>query len=485
MPCSGPKESTTFIHKVAQSYHAETQRQALVNAYRSRNYVKWDRRQSLNGLYEATVEHVAVLRSLVARCEGKSSLARSDVDLSMDRTVTRGIYMALLHDFRPDGSSGMFSADRLESPASKHYSNIATGVRAVLPLAQYSAAPLVDSCVLSLLSLYVGLLHGNAQVASFARSNYTSALRLYSQSLAEVMIDTRSEEAARLHRVFLHATFALQMFEHLHDVDVLGDGYLAHSKGAINLLRLCGPDMIQQSSDLRQALAAYRGVAMYIAIDRREHSLLMQPEWLQIYQTPGSTARDRSNELGLVLAPHLKAADELLARAREGLLDPVSTTNECLRLLQVLSEIHRRLEEWYYQLKLSFPTSLFWSIDDPVIKPMDSQDPECMSKYRTDFHGLEFSCGPIAGLLAQHWSLRLETLTMSMELNKAIVKYAEGSASPTVAMALQSLERDRVTAHETADLIMQAEPRLASCFEGLLCLQFPMRIVDRYRKSVR
>lgn len=392
--------------------------------------------------------------------------------------------MALLHDFRPDMPCGIFSADRLDSPASKHYSNIAIGVRAVLPLVQYSASALVDSCVLSLLSLYLGLLHGNAQIAGFARSNYTSALRLYSQSLAQVMIDTRSE-ASRLHHLFLHATFALQMFEHLNDVDVLGDGYLAHSRGAMNLLRLCGPDMIQQSSDLRQALAAYRGVAMYVAIETREPSLLVEPEWLQIYQTPSSTARDRLNELGLVLTPHLKSADELLARAREGLQDPVSTTNECLQLLQGLSEIHRRLEEWYYQLKISFPTPLFWSIDDPVIKPREIQDPECVSRHRSDFHNLEFSCGPIAGLLVQHWSLRLEMLTISMELNKAIAKYAEGSASPTVAMALRSLERDRVTAQDTAHLIMQAEPRLASCFEGLLCLQFPMRIVERYRKSMR
>ena len=392
------------------------------------------------------------------------------------------MYPALLEEFKPDRQVGIFSGDRVAVAESKHYSSMATCIRSLLPLASLRIAVL-DRCIMSLLALYYGRLHGDARLVEFARSSYTVALSQFSRQLESFMAKT-TWTSMRSHQIFLCASMALQLFEHVSEIDVFGEGQLAHVDGALKFLHACGPKLLQKSPGMRMAFSGLRGVAVFVIIEQRVPNFLAEPDWLTVpFEGAEKSTKDRLNELGLEIPILLKSTDDLLSHVQSKVKAPARFVDIGLRLLNELAGLQRRFEEWLYAFKTSASGPLYWPRSQPTVNP-GQRDTECQPKYTSNFHQLLFSCGPIAGLLTHCWSFQLQLLMTSIDLQQALLDRTssiEQSESLSASKMLSnSLFKDHIAAEKTAQLILEAQPYLGSCFEGLLCLQSPLRIVARY-----
>ena len=471
-----------FINRDATSMRSQTHRQALVEAYSNRVPANSEQGDFKKAFYQAAIQHISSQRSALARYELQSSLTRELAALSADPSLMLGTYSALLSEFQPSKAVGIFSADRVTTLRSKHYSNVATCVRALLPLAAMRI-PMLDHSLFSLLALYYGLLHGDVGLVRIARSSYTSALSQYSRRLGTVMTQ-KTNGSSKPYQVFLCASIALQFFEHLNDIEVHGAGHLAHIDGALRFLQSFEPRAMQKSAGMRMAFSGLRGIVAFVAVERRKPSFLSEPEWLDLpYQGATKTTRDYLNDLGLLLPKYLKSADDVLSEMRDDVLTLDSAIDRCQHLLNEMSSFQRQFDRWLYLLTLEAPGHLYWALSDPIVESVDYQDPECERKYSNSFHQQAFASAPVAGLLIHYWSFQLELLMTTIQLQEAVIYYSSKQPSiplPTSQITESNLRRDRARAEEAAQLILQAEPQLSSCFEGLVCVQSPLRIVTRY-----
>jgi hypothetical protein len=485
LECSGPKVAvSTFVNRDSSSFPTQTQRQALISAYRARGVDPATPKTvgSLNEFYRVTIENVHTIRSWVARHEFRSLLPESSATSIIVTHLAKSTFSALLADFKPGRATGIFGADRVTLPTLVHYSNVAICIRALIPLATISV-PLLDYTIFSLLALYYGRLHGNAGLVELARSSYTFALRHYSQQLEHCMGLPRSDRPVKF-QILICASIALQVFEHLDNVDVHGVGHLAHVDGALSMLEEFGATSVQTSTGMRRIFSGFRGIVMYAAIERRTTSYLAEHGWLHVpYRGVTKTSRDRLNDLGLQVPVHLQSADEIKTKDRIERTTSGLVVDQSLQRLNEISSLQRELDKWLHNLKIDTNGPLYWPSLDPPAEATIEMDLECQPKYSNNHHGLVFSCGPIAGLLTQFWCLQLELLLTSIELEEIALRYfdEERAESPSARLATQRrLEQDRNDAEQIAKLILQAEPRLSSCFEGLICIQAPLRTLSRY-----
>ncbi|KAK4549926.1 hypothetical protein LTR36_005227 [Oleoguttula mirabilis] len=356
---------------------------------------------------------------------------------------------------------------------------MATCIRSLLPVAALGI-PIVDRAVFSLLTLYYGRLHGDAGLVEFARSTYTVALGQYSRRLETAFTKDQGALGQVQYQIFMCTSMALQFFEHLNEIEMMGPGHQAHVGGALKALKSCGPQALRKSPGMTMAFGGFRGVALFVAIKQRASTFLAEPEWLKLTsQNHDQSMRDRLNNIGLEIPALLEAADELSASIETEV--SAQSFDVGLQLLMNVSELQRKLEQWLYSLRTSTSVPLYWPRGLPITHS-EASDVECSRKYDNKFHQLNFSCGPIAGLLAHCWSLKLELLMASVDLHQLLLD--NNDRSPDVLSIPESLSsdlhRDRSEAEETARLILETEPYLASCFEGVICLQAPLRIVARY-----
>lgn len=391
-------------------------------------------------------------------------------------------YTALLDDFHPQRAIGIFSGDRVEIPAWTHHSSMATCIRALLPLAS-RGNDMLDRSIFCLLAMYYGRLHGNAGLVALARTNYADTLTQYRRLLSDTMA-VSTPESSRSHLVFLFASLALQLFEHLSDIEVYGTGHVAHLDGVLGFLQNLEPRTLQQSRDLRMAFSGFRGMAVYVTIERRKPNFLADSTWLHLpFQESRKTKRDRLIELGLQIPGLLNRADQILLKVQADVLRPEDFVDQALLLLNDVSTLRKEFEQWLYELKVSTPGPLYWMRGEPTANVAEADDTECKRKYSNGFHQLIFPCGPIAGLLLHYWTFQLELLMTVTDVQENII-YHSHRLEPSLQLNSKTtsahLVRDRAEADETAQSILQAEPYVGSCFEGLVSLQSPLRIVARY-----
>jgi hypothetical protein len=466
------------------TFASQTQRQALKKAYKYREAVPNIAISTVPIIhfYRATIRHVRSLRSAVTHYESKTLLRNTLADCVISNISAQSTYAALLADFEPREKGGIFGADRVDQPSFVHHSNMANCIRALMPLSVLSI-PLLDRSIFSLLSLYYGLLHGNVGLVQLARSSYTSALGHYSQQLTTALSLPKGKHPMS-YRVLICASIALQALEHLSDVEVHGQGHLAHIDGALSMLQDFGPELINSSTSIRAAFCGFRGIVLYVAIERRAPSFLGDTAWLHSpWQNSPKTMRDRLNDIGLLIPAELQRTDNLVAEMQGGDMMPMSFIDQSLLELNSISVLQRRLEEWLYNLKMATEGPLYWRLLTSPAGVGAKADLECQPRYSNNFHQLVFSCGPIAGMLAQFWSFQLELLLTRIKLHEEILRYCdeENPSMPSAKnITLKSLVRDSAQADEVARLILQTEPRLSSCFEGLLCIQAPLRSLIRY-----
>lgn len=251
LACSGPKLAVaTFVNNASGSFHSQTPRQALKKAYNSRDIVTHTAMSTdpIIQFYRATIRNIRSLQSTLARYESKPLLHNTLPDSVISTLSAQTIYAALLADFEPRKGGGIFGADRVNLPSFVHYSNVATCIRTLIPLAMLSV-PLLNRSIFGLLSLYYGLLHGNGGLVQLARSSYTATLGHYSLQLKSELSFPKNKQSIS-YRVLICASVALHVLEHLNDVEVHGQGLLAHIDGASSMLEDLGAEMVDSYTSI-------------------------------------------------------------------------------------------------------------------------------------------------------------------------------------------------------------------------------------------
>lgn len=476
--CSGPKQAAIFVHRYADSFNDHTQRAALTQAYQHRVAILEHSRQ----FFDTTMLWIRYLRCLLAERQWSSSLALDQNVRPSYKTSRELVYQALLNDFRPK-SQGIFSGDRIEGTGTKHYSNIATCVRALLPLSSLRI-PTLDLSLLSLLSLYYGSLHGDAGLEEFAFSSYTIALGQYSHLLTR-FLSKDAKVSASAYQAFMYISISMHMFEHLRAAATQSAEYRPHMQGALAALQASGPQPLLTSCGIQKAFCGLRGVAVFTAIEQREQTFFAEPDWLGIpFEHVNKSTRDHLTDLGVHIPNLLQCFDLLSASTTTGYKALHFETG--MSLLTQITDLEQKLGGWLSALETTTSEPLYWPRNLPRTHDRKHHDAECVPKYSNKFHQLVFHSGPVAGLLVHYWSFRLQLGITSIKLQQSLLSHVSQAPEQAIFQEKlsQSLQREQALADDTAQLILGAEPSLSSCFEGFVCLQPPLRIVTNYFETL-
>lgn len=295
---------------------------------------------------------------------------------------------------------GIFGGDQVEGTGTKHYSNIATCIRALIPLSSLRVLAL-DHSLLSLLSLYYGRLNADLGLVDFAHLDYTIALGQYSRVL-EQFSSKKPKVSTKAYQIFACISIALQMFKFLTGVETESAEDQSHMKDVLTDLQCCGPHFLQMSPEMRNAFCGLRGPAAFLAIEQREGTFLADPDWLTVpFENVGKSMRDQLNDLALQVPSLLECSDTFAA----GIANRSSPQYvECgRRLLMRVANLQQRLAEWLDAFKTTTSEPLYWSRSLPVTYAKDGYDIEWMPRH-TDLHQFRFLSAPVAGLPVHYWS---------------------------------------------------------------------------------
>lgn len=414
--------------------------------------------------YGLSVAHLQYIRSSFLSHEFKSSLPPDEALLSGRLSLWEPLYQAIAAEFRDNCSPGIFSGDRNVLQGTRHYSSMALTIRALLPFAS-KFIPVLDTAIFSLLVMYYGRLHANAGLVGLARSGYTATITQFRRYLH--IATPGATGALQISRAMFCASVALCCFEQLDDVATLGFGYTAHLDGALLLLRSCGPNAVQDFPEVKPLLNAFRTIAAHDSIQRRRATYLSEPGWnQQVFEGDSWTTRDHLISLAMRVPALLESVDKL----QMGLCGTSSLSDRATTLLRDLHRLQAKFQLWMDGVAGSIKDDLFWPSIHPKIGWSQLDDSECKPKHRSSFQQLSFPNGSIAGLLVHYWSFQLELFAAEEILQRHSQTLAEGDNS-------QNISRK---ADETAQLIMEAQPYLTSCLEGIIGLQLPMESVKRH-----
>lgn len=467
--CSGRKENTIFVHHEA----SQSQRQALIRAYKTRTTAP---DQSF-GFYDETLDQLHGLMQLWSSNRAGSSLTPNFYLLC--GTLNCQVYAALLAEFQPNrGQDGIFSADRQEG-GMRHHSSINLCIRALVDASNYRIA-MLDNAILSLLMLYYGRLHGNQDLVYQSRTGYAKVLADYRCFLAKAL----SDESGCCHRfrVAAHIAIALQLFEHVNEIESFKEAQLIHIDGALNLLKKCGPEVLKSDLALRKAFSGLRGLAIFTDLGKREPSFLSQREWIELdLNEKGKPTREELLGLALRIPGLLKSADDTISAFEQKAMHIDEFADKALHVLANMNSVRLQLDAWNLQLKKSVPGPLYWPRSRPMIRSASTLDNECKPKRPSNLSRLIFPCGPVAGILAQYWAFNLELLMTSTRLYTLLMAHKRSVFLQN--LAANGLESDSKAAVDCARLILEAQPYLFSCFEGVIALQPPLTVATRYYKG--
>ena len=414
--------------------------------------------------YESSVAHLQRVRLALLRHEFKSSLHRDDAVLSGRLSLWEPLYRAIVDEYGDSRSPSIFSGDRNIMQGTKHYSSMASNIRALVPFAT-RYIPVLDVAVFSLLVMYYGRLHSDTGLVSLARSGYTAAISQYRQYLHTAMPEATG--ATHISRALFCTSVALCCFEHLDQVAASSFGYMAHMDGALRLLQSCGPSVARDFPEIRPVLRGFRRIAVHIAIRRRRATFLSEPEWNKHESLRnGFDARDHLAALAFELPGILDAVDKI----RQNSCNPSQNSDVACLLLEETHRLHAKFEAWMAGVKNLIKVDLFWPSSQTKGVRAQTIDPECSPKHKSSLQQLDFANGTVAGLLVHCWAFQLELLTAQDGLQRCLELDEKNDFARNASQK----------ADETAQLIMEAHPYLTSCFEGIIGLQLPMESVKGY-----
>lgn len=441
----------------------------MSQAYQSRS-TESGRSQLFYGLSVAQLQRT---RSSFLRHEFKSSLRPDEALLSGRLALWEPLYQAIAAEFRDSCSPGIFSGDRNVLQGTRHYSSMALTIRALLPFAS-KFIPVLDTAIFSLLVMYYGRLHANAGLVDLARSGYTVTIAQFRRYLHTATPGATG--ALNISRAMFCTSVALCCFEQLDEVAAIGFGYTAHLNGALQLLQSCGPNAVQDFPEVKPVLNAFRTIAAHDSIQRRRATYLSESEWNQeIFEGDGWTARDHLMSLAMRIPALLESVDKL----QMGLCGNSSLYDRATTLLRDLHELQAMFQSWMDGVACSIRDDLFWPSVHPKVGWSQVVDAECKPKHRSSLQQLSFPNGSIAGLLVHYWSFQLELFAAEDILQRHVQTSGadDGARSGSATGESQTISRK---ADETAQLIMEAQPYLTSCLEGIIGLQLPMESVKRH-----
>ncbi|KAK4506676.1 hypothetical protein PRZ48_000409 [Zasmidium cellare] len=470
----GPNRSALFINYQQDSFALESSSAALQRAYNTRSTLSGRSER----LYRLSSTRIRGIQRGLARYELRSSLPNDDALLSPRWTVLEPLYSSLLDEFQPDKQpyGGIFSADRAPTAEARHYSSIAICIRELLPWGA-QRTPILDASIFSLLTLYYGRLHGDAGLVGMSRSSYATALSQYHGHLDRFSSGEALGEQAR--QRYIGASIALQYFEHLDKVEVFDAGHQAHVDGALKLLQLGGPELLQGSRAFRLTISSLKPVATYLAIHRRRPNLLSQTPWRE--ESPDveeRTARNHLFQIGLDIPALLNTADNNISARTEGVMEQDRFVDLSLHLLLEFGHLWSRLEDWLHELTSNARSPLYWPRSQPHVVSTPRIDEECGPKDRDSNHQLSFAYGTYAGLLVQYWAFQLELLMTMIDLRQAVL--AHSGSSYVRKMTFDTLAENKNMADGISQLIFEAQIYLESCLEGFICMQLPLKTVTKY-----
>nr|POF01184.1 hypothetical protein CFP56_21132 [Quercus suber] len=462
-----------FINRQAESSQAPTQRALLTRAYRRRS----DESTHSQDFCQATFSHVEQLRTLSARRQISSSLIKNTAILSAKDIQLYPTYRALVHEFEPrHGSGGIFGADRINVAGSKHYSSVALCIRSLLPLALLDI-PILDDSIFSLICIYYGKLHADFGLVELSLSIYTDTLRQFHAHLRNSTSDT--DRSAMAQQELMCASLALAFFEIIAEIDVYGSGQMAHFDAAMRSLEHCGPESLQSSPASQLLFNILADASVHMDIHRRYPSFLTESEWLAVRSnTIASTSKTQLFRLGSEIPYFLKSADTLQSDLHASRLTQEQFVVRALTSIEEFAALNNKFDLWRHDLRKSAQSPLYWSRSKPMIQHIGLTDQECVPKYTNRFHQLLFRSSPDAGLLAHSWAFQLELLMTLTDIQHALLN---GPLLETQRSEItNAMGKACDAAAQLAHLVLEAEPYLSSCFEGLLCLQSPLMITKKY-----
>ena len=422
--------------------------------------------------YNISIARVRGLQSAWIQRRTRSTLPGDGYVLSGNVTMLDTLYTALCAEFSPRRC--LFSADRAPNAETRHYSSVAICIRSLLPL-QAMNVPILGPAMTSLLSLYYGRLHGDSGLIEVGRSSYTIALSQYHRHLEAFMIGRTQTTSSK--RTWICASVVLQFFEHIDHFQVFDVGHRTHIDGALKVLEVCGPELLQGCKPTQAIFGSLLAVATFLGIHRRQPNVLSEERWRQVRgKSDPVSLRDELLGHGLAISDLLSSADKLLEVMQNG--DDMSDyIGHSLHLLTKFDHLQTNFADWLNKLRAKTPGPLYWPSGRPTTFAT-SLDDECAPKYMDDSHQIRFSYGTIAGLLVQLWAFQLELLMTSIDLRRTILQYS--TSAFVQVMISGELQEELTAADEKARLILEAQIYLESCLEGFICLQLPLRSATRY-----
>ncbi|KIW72782.1 hypothetical protein PV04_00957 [Phialophora macrospora] len=406
-------------------------------------------------------------------------------------------YSTVLDVFQPRERVGVFSGDRLpSSSAETNFSSVALCIRGLLPFAKPAERQVLDTALFSLLTMYMGRLAKDRGMAEMAGSAYTTAIRDFRHVIGSSFPPEPAAAQMEFCQLFLALSTALQLFEFVNDLGKTGPGFLAHYDAMLKLLQLSGPE-VYQSPALLKSFSGIRGIAVFIALERRQDTYLSRTEWIDVpFRQNPKNRRETLHDLALQVPALLAQADDFVVvslASDSGTKSPETSpdTGHALQqlsvaetLLAAFAKIRSKLEHWLREFTdSSAPKPLYWESNEAFDSTYAVVDTHCIPKHEEASHLLRFQDGQKAGALIIYWGVMLELL-MSVVDVQAAVSTTIVTSSPAAAMRAMSLCRDmeanRSAADVVATLMLQSLPYLECCLEGVFVAQLPMRVVHRY-----
>ena len=457
--CSGPNRDQIFINASPVSFDHHSAKQDLVTAFRKR---------------AGRADRVARLFALTEWVNRQQIQAACFSPANFDSAPNALIYSSVLGQFHAERGSAIFSGDRMLL-APRIYSSMALTIRALLQFAKGNAR-VVDASVFSLLLMYLGRLRIDPGLIRTARMTYVSALEIFRSQIARWEARPAPNGSAAVREALLSAAIALQMFEILDGVQPTSHGFLTHFRGTLSLMRSFDSSA-PASSQSQELMNGFKTIAVYVGITEMQPRLTTEiAELLHPFTGKSKHPRDRLMDLGLDMLSLMPLTSQVVSAVQHDI-------NLARSLLQRLISMQQSFDEWFASLKLNSYGALYWTRWSPIVAE-PTTDAECLPKHMSNLHQLCFPCGPIAGLLVHYWVLRLELVMKVARIRSRIIRVG-GEEGLMVEDAQKCLEAELATAEEYGQLILEATPYLSSCFEGVICLQSPLAVVERYFSETR
>ncbi|KAJ5673599.1 C6 zinc finger domain protein [Penicillium longicatenatum] len=252
-------------------------------------------------------------------------------------------------------------------------------------------SPALEMSATAFFAARVGHIYGDRELVNRSRS-------LYIGSLAQVQQALRNP-SSRLSDETLAACMALSFYEISEGPPGSGNAYGTHSKGAVSLLKMRGPEACGESPLGHALFLALRIQTVLKCLDSRRPSFLSEPEWMEKpwRMIPKSHADRLWDLLSDIVGVNSKFDNALQAFDQNNTLLQAALDTVRLECLG----IHAALQTLYDEFEQTISGPLYWpELSTLELKGTPNND-EQPTLFPVSFH---FSNFLVAQFLVTYWS---------------------------------------------------------------------------------